>query len=91
VPARATHEEKIYLKRGMRLDGFFTVTSHDVDFSLWTNGKVPRLVLELDRARGTRSFSLTADEDADCILWFGNSYSVFVSKDIKLSYTVTES
>lgn len=90
IDPRRTHEERISLRRGARLDVSFKIVDNDVRFSFWMDSPIKQAIIKPDRVRSNYQFTFVAAQDGEYSLSFDNTYSFFKTKNIELSYSITE-
>lgn len=77
------------LDKAEKIEGYFTVRGggDDVDFHI--KDPYGSVILDAGRVTGRRDFAFTAEYSGAYTLYFDNSFSIFTSKTIFLSYQQT--
>lgn len=89
VNALSTETLVFTLKNGQRFSGSLAISGgsgNDIDF--WVTDPVGATIVNLGRVSQGNSFEFTANKDGAYTLHFGNTFSLFSSKIVNLTYDI---
>lgn len=89
VPALQTITVTWNLDKGSRIEGYFTVRGGNDDIRFSIKDPYGSVILNAGTITGRGDFAFTAESTGAYTMYFDNSYSIFTSKAVFLSYQAT--
>ena len=89
VPPLQTLTLTFHFNKGEKIEGYFTVRQGNDDINFYVKDPYGTVILDAGRVKGRYDFVIPIEHSGVYTLYFDNTFSLFTSKTIFLTYQAT--